>query len=91
LRLFVVRLGQGRDGDPELVEVERREPVAPTVGLVVQEALVVLEEVELAPFADLEVLGDLGKSAEVLAIGGPRVGRVQSNYIGILEACPPAQ
>ncbi len=71
-------MGQERYGDPELVEVERQEPVAPPVGLVVQEALVVLEEVELVPFADLEALGDLGKSAEVLAIGGPRVGRVQS-------------
>ncbi len=69
--MFVVRLGQGRYGDPELVEVEQQEPVAPPVGLLVQEALVVLEEVELAPFADLEALGDLGKSAEVLAIGGP--------------------
>jgi hypothetical protein len=82
-------LDQGRFGDPELVEVEQQEPVAPPVGLVAQEVLVVLEEVELAPFADLEALGDLGKSAEVLAIGGPRVGKVQSNYIGILEACPP--
>ncbi len=69
MRLVVVRLGQERYGDPELVEVERQEPVAPLVGLVVQEALAVLEEVELAPFADLEALGDLGKSAEVLAIG----------------------
>ncbi len=82
-------MDQGRFGDPELVEVEQQEPVAPPVGLVAQEVLVVLEEVELAPFADLEALGDLGKSAEVLAIGGPRVGKVQSNYIGILEACPP--
>ena len=89
--LFVVRWGQGLDGDPELEEVEQQESVAPPVGLVEQEALVVLEEVELAPFADLEALGDLGKSAEVLAIGGPRVGRVQSNYIGILEACPLPQ
>ena len=89
--MFVVRLGQGLDGDPELEEVEQQEPVAPPVGLVEQEALVVLEEVELALSADLEALVDLGKSAESLVIGGPRVGRVQSNCIGILEACPPPQ
>ncbi len=91
MRLFVVRLGQERYGELELVEVERQEPVAPPVGLVVQGVLVVMEEVELAPSADLEALGDLEKSAEVPAIGGPQVGRVQSNYIGILEACPPLQ
>ncbi len=90
-RLFAVRLGQGRYGDPEPVVVEQQEPVAPPVGLVVQEALEVLEEVELAPFADLEALGDLGECAEVLVTGGPRVGKVQSNCIGILEACPPPQ
>ena len=89
--LFVVRLGQGLDGDPELEEVEQQEPVAPPVGLVEQEALVVLEEVELVLFADLEALVDLGKNAEALVISGPRVGRVQSNCIGILEACPPPQ
>ncbi len=91
MRLFVVRLGQGLDGDPELEGLEPQEPVVLPVGLVEQEALVVLEEVELAPSADLEALVDLGKSAEALVIGGPRVGRVQSNYIGILEACPPPQ
>jgi len=91
LRLFVVHLGQGLGGDPELEEVEQQEPVAPPVGLVEQEALVVLEEVELALSADLEALVDLGKSAEALVISGPRVGRVQSNCIGILEACPPPQ
>ncbi len=69
--MFVVRLGQGLDGSPELEEVEQQEPVALRVGLVEQEALVVLEEVELAPFADLEALADLGKSAEVLVISGP--------------------
>ncbi len=91
MRLLVVRLGQGLDCDPELEEVEQQEPVVPPVGLVEQEALVVLEEVELAPSADLEALVDLGKSAEALAISGLRVGKVQSNYIGILEACPPPQ
>ena len=84
-------MGQGLDGDPELEEVEQQEPVAPPVGLVEQEALVVLEEVELALSADLEALVDLGKSAGALVISGPRVGRVQSNCIGILEACPPPQ
>ena len=84
-------MGQGLDGDPELEEVEQQEPVAPPVGLVEQEALVVLEEVELALSADLEALVDLGKSAEVLVISGPRVGSAQSNCIGILEACPPSQ
>ncbi len=91
MRSFVVRLGQELDGDPELEEVEQQEPVAPPVGLVEQEALVVLEEVELALSADLEALVDLGKSADALVISGPRVGRVQSNCIGILEACPPPQ
>ena len=90
--MLAVRLGQGRLGDAELVVAVQQELVELLpVGFVVQGALEVLEEVELAPFADLEALGDLGKSAEVLAIGGPRVGRVQSNYIGILEACPPPQ
>jgi hypothetical protein len=85
-------LDQGLDGDPELEEVEQQEPAALPVGLVEQEALVVLEaEVELAPSADLEALVDLGKNAEALAINGPRVDRVQSNYIGILEACPLPQ
>ena len=74
--------------------MEQREQVAPLVVLVEEEALVVLEEVELALSADLEALGDLGdlgKNAEALEISGPRVGRVQSNCIGILEACPPPQ
>ena len=84
-------MGQGLDGDPVLEEVEQQELVAPPVGLVEQEALVVLEEVELALSADLEALVDLGKSAEALVISGPRVGRVQSNCIGILEAFPPPQ
>jgi hypothetical protein len=91
LRLFVVHLGPGLDGDLELEEVEPQEPEAPPVGLVEQEALVVLEEVGLALSADLEALVDLGKSAEALVISGPRVGKVQSNCIGILEACPPPQ
>ncbi len=64
--------------------------MAALVGLVEQEALVVLEEVELF-FADLEALGDLGKNTEALEISGPRVGRAQSNCIGTLEACPPPQ
>ena len=90
--MLAVRLGQGRLGDAELVVAVQQELVELLpVGFVVQGALEVLEEVELAPFADLEALGDLEKSAEVLAIGGPRVGRVQSNYIGILEACLPPQ
>ncbi len=90
--MFVVRLDQGLDGGPELAEVEQQEPAALLVGLAEQEALVVLEvDVGLAPSADLEALVDLGKSAEALAINGLQVGRVQSNYIGILEACPPPQ
>ena len=84
-------MGQGLDVDPELEEVEQREQVAPLVVLVEPEALVVLEEVELALSADLEALVDLGKNAEALVISGPRVDRVQSNCIGILEACPPPQ
>ncbi len=91
MRLFVVHLGQGLDGDPQQEEVEQQEPVALLVVLVEQEALVVLEGVELAPSADLEALVDLGKNAEALVISGPRVDRVQYNYIGILEACPPPQ
>ncbi len=91
MRSFVVRLGQGLAGDPELEEVEQQEPVAPPVGFAEQEAQVVLEEVELALSADLEGLVDLGKNAEALVISGPRVGRVRSNCIGILEACPPPQ
>jgi len=91
LRSFVVHLGQGLHGDPQQEEVEQQEPVALLVVLVEQEALVVLEGVELAPSADLEGLVDLGKNVEALVISGPRVDRVQSNYIGILEACPPPQ
>ncbi len=91
-RLLAVRLGQGRYVDPELVVVEQQELVVLLpVGFVVQEALEVLEEVELATFVDLEALGDPGECAEVLEKGGPRVGKVQSNCIGILEACPPPQ
>ena len=52
MRLFVVRLGQGLVGDPVLEEVEQQEQVAAPVGLVEQEALVVLEEVELALSVD---------------------------------------
>ena len=74
MRLFVVHLGQGLDGDPELEEVEQQKPVASPVGRVDQGALVVLEEVELALSADLEALVDLGKNAEALEISGPRVG-----------------
>ncbi len=59
--LFAVRLGQGLVGDPVLEEVEQQEQVAVPVGLVEQEALVVLEEVELVFSADLEALRDLGK------------------------------
>ena len=84
-------MGQGLEGDFVLEEVEQQELVAPPVGLVEQEALEVLEEVALALFADLEALVDLGKNAGALVISGPRVGRVQSNCIGILEACPPPQ
>jgi hypothetical protein len=84
-------LGQGLVGDPVLEEVEQQEQVAALVGLVEQEALVVLEEVELALSADLEALVDLGKNAEALEISGPLVGTAQSNCIGILEACPPPQ
>jgi hypothetical protein len=90
-RLFAVRLGQGRYGDPEPVVVEQQEPVVLPVGLAVWEALEVQEELELAPFADLEAQGDLGECAEVLAKGVQRVGKVQSNCIGILEACLPPQ
>ncbi len=43
MHLFVVRLGQGLDGDSVLEEVEQQEPVALPVELVEQEALVVLE------------------------------------------------
>jgi hypothetical protein len=59
LRLFVVHLGQGPEGDFVLEEVERQELVAPPVGLVEQEALEVLEEVALVLFAGLEALVDL--------------------------------
>jgi hypothetical protein len=89
--LVVVRLGQGLVGDPVLEEVEQQEQVAALVGRVELEALVVLKEVELALSADLEALVDLGRNAEALETSGPRVGRVQSNCIGILEACPPPQ
>jgi hypothetical protein len=71
--------------------VEQQEPEAPPVVLVEQEALVVLEEVELALSADLEAPEDLGKSAEALVLSGLRVDRVQSSCIGILEACPLPQ
>ncbi len=66
--------------------MEQQEPVAPLVGLVEQEALVMLEEVELALSADLEALVDLEKSAGALVISGPRVGRVQSNCIVLLPS-----
>ncbi len=90
--LLAVRLGQGRLGDPELVVAEPQELVELLlVGFVEQGALEVLEEVELAPFVNLEVLGDPGECAEALEKGEPRVGKVQSNCIGILEACPPPQ
>ena len=69
--MVVVRLGQGLVGDPVLEEVEQQEQVAALVGLVEQEVLVVLEEVELALSADLEALVDLGKNAEALEISGP--------------------
>ncbi len=59
MRLFVVHLGQGPEGDFVLEEVERQELVAPPVGLVEQEALEVLEEVALVLFAGLEALVDL--------------------------------
>ena len=90
--MLAVRLGQGRLGDPELVVAVQQELVELLpVGFVVQEVLEVLEEVELAPFVGLEVLGDPGECAEALEEGEPRVGKVQSNCIGILEACPPPQ
>ena len=88
--MLAVRLGQGRLGDAELVVAVQQELVELLpVGFVVQGVLEVLEEVELALSADLEAHGDLGKSAEALVISGSRVDRVQSNCIGILEACPP--
>jgi hypothetical protein len=90
--LLVVHLDQECLGDPELAVAEPQELVALLlVGLVEQEALEVLEEVELAPFVGLEVLVDPGECAEALEEGEPRVGKVQSNRIGILEAGPPLQ
>ena len=86
--MFAVRLGQGLVGDPVLEEVEQQEQVAALVGLVEQEVLVVLEEVELALSADLEALVDLGKNAEALEISGPRVGRALSNCIGSVSSSP---
>ncbi len=90
--MLAVHLDQGRVGDPELAVVEPQELVELLlVGLVEQGALEVLEEVELAPFVGLEVLEDPGECAEALEEGELRVGKVQSNRIGILEACPPPQ
>ena len=90
--MLAVHLDQGRLGDPELVVAVQQELVELLpVGFVVLGALEVLEEVELVPFVDLEALGVPGECAEVLEKGGPRVGKVQSNCIGILEACPPPQ
>jgi hypothetical protein len=59
--LFVVRWAQGFEGDLVLEEVEPQEPAVPLVGLVEQEALVVLEEAELALSVDLEAVVDFGK------------------------------
>ncbi len=90
--MLAVRLGQGHFGDPELVVAVQQELVEQLpVGFVVQGALEVLEEVELAPFVDLEALGDPGECAGALEKGELQVGKVQSNCIGILEACPPPQ
>ncbi len=90
--MLAIRLGQGRLGDAELVVAVQQELVELLpVGFVVQGALEVLEEVELAPFVDMEALGDPGECAVALEKGEPRVGKVQSNCIGILEACPPPQ
>ena len=54
--MLAVRLGQGRLGDAELVVAVQQELVELLpVGFVVQGELEVLEEVELAPFVDMEV------------------------------------
>jgi hypothetical protein len=85
-------MDQGHLGDPELAVAEPQKLVELLLfGLVEQGALEVLEEVELAPSVGLEVLGDPGECAEALEKGELRVGKVQSNRIGILEACPPPQ
>ncbi len=87
-----VHSGQECLGDPELVVAVPPELVElRLVGLVVQEALDVLEvveEIELAPFVDLEGVGGPGECAGALEEGEPRVGKAQSNCIGILEECP---
>jgi hypothetical protein len=82
-------LGQGRLDDPELVVAEPQELVELLlVGFVEQGALEVLEEVELAPFVDLEVLGDPGECAEALEKGEPRVGKVQYWNSGSVSSSP---
>ena len=90
-----VHSGQERLGDSELVVAVPQELVElHLVGFVAQEALdvlEVLEEVELAPFVDLAGLGGPGVCAGALEEGEPRVGKAQSNCIGILEECPPLQ
>jgi hypothetical protein len=91
-RLLADCLDLGCFGDPDLVVVVLQEPVGQQlVGLVEQEALEVLEEVELAPCVDLEELEDPGECAGAMEKGEQRVGKAQSNCIGILEACPPPQ
>ena len=88
----MIHLGQVLAVDPEPGEVVLEELVEqPVVVLVEQGVLEDLEGVELAPFVDQVEAINLLNSAVVLEEGGPRVGRAQSNYIGILEACPPHQ
>ena len=78
--------------DLELGEVVQVEPVEQqVVEFVEQEGLQEPEEVELALFVVQVEAMNLLNSTAVLEEGGPRVGRAQSNCIGILEACPPPQ
>ncbi len=92
LCLPVNRLVQVWLVDPELAVVVQQVPLElQPAGLVGQEALEVLEEVELAPGVDPEELGDPGVCAGALEKDEQRVGKVLSNCIGILEACPPPQ
>ena len=88
----MIHLGQVLAVDPEPGEVVLEELVEqPVVVLVEQGVLEDLEGVELALFVDQVEAINLLNSAVVLEEGGPRVGRAQSNCIGILEACPPPQ
>jgi hypothetical protein len=54
-------------------------------------ALQVQEEVGLAICFDPQEVGDPGESAVDLEGDEQRVDKVQSNCIGIQEACPPPQ